>query len=217
MSSNSSSPIQAMLTFAALLLIPTFAVFGVPRFVPMSNSNEVDFPSPSRASAIGKSDVYVEPAKFYPNDKQPLSRSNPSGSAVMPTLYDRFDSSHQPPSTTHHRSITTNNSIENWNDPFLDRTVQPALTTTNKPALQTAVTISNSSPILTWEKFDREIRLLGVSEYSLVSAAPGKFLLSCSVPSPNDKQLMRKFSIETTEPLVAANQLLADIQVWITQ
>ena len=203
MSSKSSSPVQAVLTFAALLMIPTFAVFGVPKFVPMSTSNETGESSTSQSTAIGLSDVYVEPAKFYPDNDEPIVRSNPSGSAIIPAL----DSNRRVES-----AALSNNPLLEWNDPFVQNEMQPAFSTTvSKPAVDATVAQ------FTWQKFDREIRLLGVTDYSLKPTSPGKFRLTCFVPSLQDKQLLRKFNAEAAEPIIAAQELLGDIQRWVKQ
>ncbi|MBM81467.1 MAG: hypothetical protein CMJ78_12870 [Planctomycetaceae bacterium] len=188
MSSNSSSPARAILTFVALVTIPTFAVFGIPQFVPMTNT--APEPSERTSPPFGQSDGHFEPARFSPND----------GFRVGPNAHVTTVPTFDDDKISHHPTVT-------WTDPF----------STELSSVDEGVETRTDSTA-TWQTIDQQLRGHGIEKYQInTTSEPGTFRFECLLPSRTDARLMRRFEATADDPFTAAKNVLAQIESWVKQ
>ncbi len=75
--------------------------------------------------------------------------------------------------------------------------------------------IGTASPEgLTWRDAIDRLNAYGSTSYRLTPGAKNDYRFVCLVRSPDDDRITRRFEAESTEPLVAVEDVLAQIETW---
>lgn len=81
-----------------------------------------------------------------------------------------------------------------------------------KPKLTRLPTETQS---MTWQQASQILNNLGVQSYSLSPGlSPGEFRFMCLVSSTDDPRISRRFESNSTDPLVAVEQVIAQVKSW---
>ena len=83
---------------------------------------------------------------------------------------------------------------------------RPGPTTTRLPA---------ETQSMTWQQASQILNNLGVQSYSLSPGLnPGEFRFMCLVSSTDDPRVSRRFESNSTDPLVAVEQVITQVKSW---
>ena len=68
---------------------------------------------------------------------------------------------------------------------------------------------------MTWQQASQILNNLGVQSYSLSPGLnPGEFRFMCLVSSTDDPRISRRFESNSTDPLVAVEQVITQVKSW---
>jgi hypothetical protein len=66
-----------------------------------------------------------------------------------------------------------------------------------------------------WQEASRRLKQLGIRKYRLVSQIDQQnFVFACTLASPNNPQIVRRFEADADNPLEAVQKVLAQIDDW---
>lgn len=73
-----------------------------------------------------------------------------------------------------------------------------------------------NQPQLNWQQAQLQLTQLGIDDFHVTrGASPGSFLVACAYAPPESPQVVHRFEAEASDPLVAANRVLGQIQRWM--
>ncbi len=89
---------------------------------------------------------------------------------------------------------------------------------TRATAVVLAANSERSDKGLTWREAVRRLNELGIQEFRLEPGSqPGEFYFACEFTPHRDARVTRRFEAEATEPLLAVQAVLRQIDEWLTR